>query len=74
MNINERFEEVIKTLYRGNKRAFAQAIGVSATVVENVVGIHLLVLDLARLGQGKALRGAAMSLLLGHGCVPPSGK
>lgn len=38
MNINERFEEVIKTLYRGNKRAFAQAIGVSATVVENVVG------------------------------------
>ena len=38
MTINERFEEVIKTLYRGNKRAFAQSIGVSATVVENVVG------------------------------------
>lgn len=38
MSINERFEQVIKTLYRGNKRAFAQAIGVSATVVENVVG------------------------------------
>ena len=38
MSINERFEQVIKTLYRGNKRAFAQAIGVSATVIENVVG------------------------------------
>ena len=38
MSINERFDQVIKTLYRGNKRAFAQAIGVSATVVENVVG------------------------------------
>ena len=38
MNINERFEEVIKALYRGKKRAFAQAIGVSATVIENVVG------------------------------------
>ena len=38
MTINERFDEVIKTLYRGNKRAFAQSIGVSATVVENVVG------------------------------------
>lgn len=38
MTINERFSELIKTLYKGNKRAFATAIGVSATVVENVVG------------------------------------
>jgi hypothetical protein len=35
--------------------------------VQNVVGIHFLVLDLASLGQAKALRGAAMGFLLGHG-------
>jgi transcriptional regulator with XRE-family HTH domain len=29
---------IIKELYSGNKRAFANAIGVSATVIENVVG------------------------------------
>lgn len=38
MNINERFETIIKVLFGGNKRAFANAVGISPTVVENVVG------------------------------------
>ena len=38
MTINARFEEIINSLYKGNKRAFAQSVGISATVVENVVG------------------------------------
>lgn len=38
MTINERFETIIKVLFGGNKRAFALHIGVSPTVVENVVG------------------------------------
>jgi len=38
MTINERFEEIISKIYKGNKRAFAIAIGVSPTVIENVVG------------------------------------
>lgn len=38
MTVNERFQEIINTLYKGNKRALAQSIGISATVVENVVG------------------------------------
>lgn len=38
MTINERFEELIKTLYGGNKRAFAKALEVAPTVIENVVG------------------------------------
>jgi hypothetical protein len=38
MTINERFKEVIRSLYHGNKRAFSFRIGVSPTVVENVVG------------------------------------
>ncbi len=38
MTINERFALIIKELYNGNKRAFAKAAGLSATVVENVVG------------------------------------
>ncbi len=38
MNINERFETIIKVLFAGNKRAFANAVGISPTVVENVVG------------------------------------
>lgn len=38
MNINQRLEEVIKTLFQGNKRAFARTIGVAPTVIENVVG------------------------------------
>ena len=40
-SINERFEIIIKNLYGGNKRAFAVAVGVSPTVVENVVGTRL---------------------------------
>ena len=38
MTINERFEAIIKILFMGNKRAFAKAVGISPTVVENVVG------------------------------------
>ena len=37
-SINERFERLIITLYRGNKSAFAQAIGVAPSVVDNIVG------------------------------------
>ena len=38
MSINERFETIIKVLFAGNKRAFALHVGISPTVVENVVG------------------------------------
>ena len=38
MTINERFETIIEVLFGGNKRAFALHVGVSPTVVENVVG------------------------------------
>ena len=38
MTINERFETIIQVLFQGNKRAFAKAVGISPTVVENVVG------------------------------------
>ena len=38
MSINERFKTIIEQLYNGNKRAFSMAIGVTPTVVENVVG------------------------------------
>lgn len=38
MGINERFLEVINSLYSGNKRSFAQGMGISPSVVENVVG------------------------------------
>jgi hypothetical protein len=38
MNINERIENIIKDHYSGNKRSFAKAVGVSATVIENIVG------------------------------------
>ena len=38
MTINERFEIIIQVLFQGNKRAFAKAVGISPTVVENVVG------------------------------------
>ena len=38
MNINERFCNIIRTLYGGNKSAFASAIGVAPSVVENIVG------------------------------------
>ena len=46
MTINERMNHIIKELYGGNKRAFANAIGVSATVIENGVnGILIQVGD-----------------------------
>ena len=38
MTINERFEWIIQILFKGNKRAFAKAVGISPTVVENIVG------------------------------------
>lgn len=38
MTINERFQTIIKLLFGGNKRAFALHVGISPTVVENVVG------------------------------------
>lgn len=38
MTINDRFNQIIKSLYQGNKRAFSNAIGVSPTVTENIVG------------------------------------
>ena len=38
MGINERFEQIIDTLYNGNKSAFATAIGVRPSVVDNIVG------------------------------------
>ncbi len=38
MTINERFETIIQVLFAGNKRAFALHVGISPTVVENVVG------------------------------------
>ena len=38
MNINERFETIIKEVYGNNQSSFAKAIGVSPTVIANVVG------------------------------------
>ncbi len=38
MSINDRFQEIINILYKGNKRAFATSVCVSPTVIENVVG------------------------------------
>lgn len=38
MTINERFTVIINTLYNGNKSAFAKAIGVAPSVVDNIVG------------------------------------
>lgn len=38
MTINERFETIIRILFNGNKRAFAKTVGISPTVVENIVG------------------------------------
>lgn len=38
MTINERFQAIIDLKYNGNKSAFAKAVGVGPTVVENVVG------------------------------------
>lgn len=38
MTINERFGKIIRVLYGGNKSAFASAIGVAPSVVDNIVG------------------------------------
>lgn len=38
MNVNERFSHIIDTLFGGNKSAFASAIGVTPSVVDNIVG------------------------------------
>lgn len=38
MTINERFSKIIRILYGGNKSAFANAIGVTPSVVDNIVG------------------------------------
>lgn len=38
MTINERFDMIITDLYGGNKSAFASAIGVTPSVVDNIVG------------------------------------
>lgn len=38
MTINERITKIIESKYQGNKRAFSTAIGVSAAVIENIVG------------------------------------
>lgn len=37
-DIKNRFNSIINSCYNKNKSAFAKAIGVSATVIENVVG------------------------------------
>lgn len=38
MSINERFDQIIGTLFKGKKSAFANAIGVTPSVVDNIVG------------------------------------
>ena len=38
MTINKRFETIIKELYGNNQSSFAKAIGVTPTVIANVVG------------------------------------
>ncbi len=38
MSINKRFSEVIDTLYGGSQSAFARAIGVTPSVIGNIVG------------------------------------
>ena len=39
-SVQKRFALIINELYGGNKRAFARAAGIQATVVENVVGVR----------------------------------
>lgn len=39
--VNQRVKKIIDDLYFGNKRAFSIAVGVSATVIENIVGSRL---------------------------------
>lgn len=38
MSINQRVQEIIDKLFSGNKRAFSIAVGIAATVTENIVG------------------------------------
>lgn len=38
MNVNKRFEIIIKDLYNNNQSSFAKAVGVTPTVIANVVG------------------------------------
>lgn len=38
MDINKRFEVIINSVYKGNQSAFARAVGVTPTVIANVVG------------------------------------
>lgn len=38
MSVNERFNHIIDTLFGGNKSAFASAIGVAPSVIDNIVG------------------------------------
>lgn len=38
MSINERIQTIIDEQYDKNKRAFATAVGIGATVVQNIVG------------------------------------
>lgn len=38
MDINGRFNQIITTLFKGNKSAFASAVGVTPSVVDNIVG------------------------------------
>lgn len=66
--INGRFAEIINRLYAGNKRAFAQQVGISPTVIENVVGTR----------QGKPSydvleKYAQMRIYLLSGCCPAKG-
>lgn len=37
-SINDRLNEIIDVAYQGNKRAFSKAVGISPTVIQNVVG------------------------------------
>lgn len=38
MNVNDRFNSIIKEQYNGNQSAFAKALGVAPSVIANVVG------------------------------------
>lgn len=38
MSINERFKVIINSMFNGNNALFAKSIGVSPTVIQNVVG------------------------------------
>lgn len=38
MDINTRFNQIIVTLFNGNKSAFASAVGITPSVVDNIVG------------------------------------